>query len=147
MARIEIRLPETFNFSTWVPIRVGDINRGQHVGHVAILSIIEEARARFWVACGYAEQERGESGVGFIIADLAVIYLRQAAYGPSLKVDITATDFARKGYDLIYRVSNDLAGIEIARAKTGIVVFDYGLQKSIPVSDELRERLTKNYLR
>jgi acyl-CoA thioester hydrolase len=147
MARVEIRLPDKFTFSTEVPIRVGDINRGQHVGHVAILSIIEEARARFWMSCDYSKEERDETGIGFIIADLAVVYLKQSGYGPPLRVELAVTDFSRKGYDIVYKVSDSAAEVEIARAKTGVVVFDYGRQEPIPVSAELKDKLSRNYLR
>jgi acyl-CoA thioester hydrolase len=146
MSRIEIRLPDKFNFFTEVPIRIGDVNRGQHVSHVALITIIEEARARFWSICGYGEQERDEKEIGFIIADLAINYIKQITYGPPLKVEIGVNDFSRKGYDIVYRVS-DILDIEVARAKTGIVVFDYRKQQAISLPDELRKSLTQTYLR
>ena len=146
MARVDIRLPARFTFSTTVAVRIGDINRGQHIGHIAILSIIEEARARFWSRCGQPEQDRSRAEFGFIIADLAVMYLRQVSYGCELKVEIAVGDFSRKGYAIYYRVSEGAKDLEIARAKTGIVVFDYGRQRAIEVPLELKEKLERSYL-
>jgi acyl-CoA thioester hydrolase len=146
LARVQIKLPEAFTFSTGVPVRVGDINRGQHVGHLAILSMIEEARARFWQRCGYPENQSAGPAYGFIIADLSVIYLKQVNYGPPLTIKITVGEFSSKGYDILYRISDE-KGDEVARAKTGIVVFDYVQQKAAALSEEMAARLKKDYLR
>jgi acyl-CoA thioester hydrolase len=146
MARIDIKLPGVFTFVTRVPVRIGDINRGQHVGHLAILGIIEEARARFWTRCGQPEQDRTQADFGFIIADLAIVYLRQVSYSPDLRIEVATGDFSAKGYAIYYRVSECATGLEIARAKTGIVVFDYRRQKALEVPEDLKERLTSDYL-
>ena len=53
MARIKIDLPAKFSFSTNIPIRITDINFGGHVGNDTILSIIHEARAKFFTSFGY----------------------------------------------------------------------------------------------
>jgi acyl-CoA thioester hydrolase len=45
--RIEIEVPGKFLFSTPIPIRIGDINRANHLSHVNLVQIIEEARAQF----------------------------------------------------------------------------------------------------
>jgi acyl-CoA thioester hydrolase len=147
MNRVDIRLPAEFTFAVGVPLRIGDVNRGGHVGHIAVLSIIEEARAQFWSRCGEPEQHASRGDFGFIIADLAVNYVRQIAYGSELGIEIAAGDFSSKGYAIYYRVVDCTSGIEIARAKTGIVVFDYRQQKPVEVPPDLKDRLTRNYLK
>ena len=83
MARIEIVLPNKFKFSTLIPLRIGDINRGSHVGHVTLLAILEEARAQFLVALGYREQVTIDTGIGYIIGDLR-IYIKTRSATDSL---------------------------------------------------------------
>ena len=46
MARVKLELPAQFNFRTNIPIRIQDLNYGNHVGNDAILSIMHEARLR-----------------------------------------------------------------------------------------------------
>ena len=46
MARVEIELPEQFPFATEIPIRISDINYGNHLGNDAVLSLAQEARVR-----------------------------------------------------------------------------------------------------
>lgn len=140
MARIKIPMPEKFVFSTEIPVRIGDINRGNHLGHDSFLVIIEEARARCLQSLGYSET--GGEGVGFIMADLAIMYLGQGYYWQTLKVDIAAADFAARGFDLVYKVTNAETGLELARAKTGFVSYDYRQQRAVPVPQGLREKLS-----
>jgi len=79
MARIKIDLPDKFSFSTNIPIRITDINFGGHVGNDTILSIIHEARAKFFAHCGYTELDFG--GAGTIMSDVAIEYKDQIYYG------------------------------------------------------------------
>ncbi len=140
MARIKISLPTEFIFSTNIPIRISDISRGRHLGHAAILIIMEEARVRFLGSLGYTEQDI--NGVGLIMADAGIIYKRQGYYGQILKVEIAVTDFTSKGFDLIYRVSDTNMGAEIARAKTGFLFFDYQQQKTVPVPEDFKKKFS-----
>ena len=143
MARIEINLPSKFIFSTHIPLRIGDINRGSHVGHVTLLAILEEARAQFLVSRGNAEQVNINTGIGFIIGDLGIIYKSQVRYAQSIKIEIAATEFKEKSFDLVYRISDANSGVEIARAKTGLLFFDYAKQKVIPVTDDFKNQFLK----
>lgn len=139
MARIEISLPGEFAFFTNIPIRTSDINRGGHLGHDRILLILEEARTQFWNSLGYSLE--GDKKISHIIVDAAIIYKKQAYYGQTLKVGIAVTDLTSRGFDLVYRVSDANSGTEIARAKTGILIYDYQKQKVTMVPGELRNKL------
>ena len=127
MARIKIELPETFLFSTEIPVRIGDINYGNHLGNDAVLSIIHEARLRFLTSQGLSELNIG--GLGLIITDAAIVYKSEAFYGDILIVEVGLGDFNKYGCDFFYRLLNQKTGAEIAIAKTGIVFFDYNTRK------------------
>jgi acyl-CoA thioester hydrolase len=105
---------------------------------VALVAILEEARTQFLVNLGYAEQVNINKGIGFILGDVGIIYKRQVRYGQVLKVEIATADFENKSFDLIYKLSDICSGEEIARAKTGLLIFDYQLQKVIPVPADLK---------
>ena len=47
MARIKIDLPESFTFSTEIPIYIGHINYGHHLDNAALISLVSEARVRY----------------------------------------------------------------------------------------------------
>ena len=139
MARIKITLPEKFIYSTKIPIRIGDINRGGHLGHESFLVIMEEARERFLQSLGYLF---GTGGVGFVMTDVAVMYLRQGSYGQILEVRIGVSDITAKGFDMVYQVADAETGLELARAKTGVLFYDYSKKRTASIPPGLRGKLS-----
>lgn len=136
MARLKLELPETFIFSTDIPIRIGDINYGGHLGNDAVLSLIHEARLQCFRKHG--EKELDEDGIGILISDVAVIYKSEAFYGDVITIEATPDEWARKGCDFYYRLTNRETGKEVARAKTGIVFLDYNSRKTAPVPERFK---------
>ncbi len=136
MARAKLDLPKRFVFSTEIPIRIGDINYGGHLGNDAVLSLIHEARVQFLKRHGFTESDVG--GCGLIMSDATVVYTSQAFYGETLRIEIAAGEFIRCGCDLFYRLCDVAGGREVALAKTGVVFFDYGNQRPVRVPDGFR---------
>ncbi|MDR2862199.1 MAG: thioesterase family protein [Syntrophobacterales bacterium] len=132
MPRIEIELPDTFLFRTEIPVRISDINYGNHLGNDAVLSLMHEARLRFLAQYGFSEADIG--GPGIIMTDAAVVYVSQAFYGDILAVDVTIAELHKYGFDLLYRLANTRTAKEVARGKTGMFCFDYGKKRiaSVP---------------
>ena len=133
MNRIKINLPENFKFKTEIPLRITDINYGGHLGNDKVLSLIQEARVRYLKECGYSEMD--VEGFGTIMIDAAVEYKSESFYGDVILIEVIAGDFDKLGFDMFYRLSNKESGKEIARAKTGIVIFDYKKRKIAPIPE------------
>ncbi|MGX5820307.1 acyl-CoA thioesterase [Chitinophaga lutea] len=125
MARVKIDLPATFPFSTTLPVRIGDVNYGGHVGNDAIVSMLQEARMHYLASIGATELEF--FGASLIMGDLAVVYKGESFYGDALRIEVAPAELASAGFDLCYRISTERAGkqIAVAEAKTGMVCFDY----------------------
>ena len=138
MPRVKIDLPEQFSFTTEIPLRVSDINYGGHLGNDAVLSIAQEARMRFLRSFGWSE--RDVAGVGIIMADAVVVYRAEAFYGDVISIGVAVDDIQAVGCDLLYRMVNSATSKEIARVKTGIVFFDYGIHKPARVPAVFRDR-------
>jgi acyl-CoA thioesterase FadM len=134
MARIKLELPTAVHFTTEIPVRIGDINYGNHLGNDALLSLIHEARVRFLAQ--YAYTEMNIEGASIIMNDVAVVYKSEAFYGNVLTFEVSVVDFHRFGCDLMYRITNKDTGKEVARAKTGIVFYDYGEKKLMDVPEK-----------
>ncbi|MGV0975479.1 MAG: acyl-CoA thioesterase [Azonexus sp.] len=138
MARIKIELPDRFSFSTTITLYISHINYGNHLDNSALLSLVSEARVRFFKALGYTELD--VEGYGIIVADAAIQYRSEAFHGEVLDFEMTANDFNKYGCDLVYRVSEQSSGREVARGKTGIMFFDYAARKPASVPAVFRER-------
>ncbi|HZZ85158.1 MAG TPA: thioesterase family protein [Anaeromyxobacteraceae bacterium] len=137
MARVEIELPDQFQFRTEIPIRIGDINYGGHLGNDAVLSIAQEARVRFLRSHGWTELD--VQGVGLAMVDAAVVYRAEGLYGMVLGVELAPADVRTRGFDLLYRLSDLAGGGEIARVKTGLVFFDYAARRIVRMPEAFRQ--------
>lgn len=145
MPRIQIDLPDTFLFSTELPVRIADINYGGHVGNDSILTIMQEARVIFYRSLGFKDEMNFEGTVGQIIADAAIQYKSESFIGDVLVVELAVADFNKYGFDMLYRISNKASGKEVARGKTGIVCFDYAKKKVASVPEILIRRLNTKH--
>lgn len=142
MARVKIDLPATFPFSVQIPVRIRDINYGNHVGNDAILSIIHEARIQFLSNLGYKELDH-EAGAGFIMADVAIAYKGEGFYGDIFDIAVSAGEFNALGFELFYRITTNRneQTITIAEAKTGMICFDYKAHKIAKLPADMKARL------
>ena len=138
MTRIKIDLPETYLFSTEIPVRITDLNYGNHLGNDAILSLLHEARVRFLAHYGWTEKD--VAGVRIIMADCAIRYRGEGYYGDVLVIEMAVGEFTRAGFDLIYRVTEKSSGRGIAEAKTGIVFYNYDRKKTVSVPTAFRQQ-------
>jgi YbgC/YbaW family acyl-CoA thioester hydrolase len=139
MARIKIQIPEKFIYKTEIPIRITDINYGGHFGNDSLLSIVHEARIRFFKSLGFDELD--VEGVGIIMIDAQIQYKQEGFYGDILIIEIALTEFTSVGCDFVYRVTNKNTNKEIALAKTGIVFFDYEKRKTASVPAEFKKKI------
>ena len=137
MARIKLQLPDRNHFITEIPVRIADINYGGHIGNDSVLSLMHEARVQFLHHFGYREQD--VDGAGIIMVDAVINYKAEGFYGMTLRIEVAVAEIESHGCDLYYRLSDVSTGKEIARAKTGIVFFDYETKKPMPTPDRFRD--------
>ncbi|NMG75488.1 acyl-CoA thioesterase [Aromatoleum diolicum] len=140
MPRIRIDLPEHFAFSTELQIYASHINEAAHLDNAQLLTLVSEARQRFFKSLGYTQTQ--VEGVGTVVADAATQYVSEAFHGETLVIEMAANDFNKYGCDLVYRVCDRDSGREVARGKIGIVFFDYGNRKVVAVPERFREQLS-----
>jgi len=126
MDRVKIKFPDGIPlFETDIPVRIGDINYGGHMGNDAYLAMMHEARMRWLGRHGFDELNAG--GISLIMADSAIAYKAEAFYGDVLKIALYATGITDRSFDLLYHISavRDNVRKDIAHAKTGMLCFDY----------------------
>ena len=138
MARIQIDLPERFPFSTEIALYLSHLNYTGHLDNALLLTVVSEARARYFEALDYTEMD--VERVGIVVADAAVQYRSEAFHGEVMVVRMAAADFSKHGCDLLWRMDDKASNREVARGKTGIVFFDYGVRKVAPVPENFRQR-------
>lgn len=127
MARVKVALPDTFLLTVEIPIRITDLNYGAHLGNDALLGILHEARVQLLAQCGLTEFDAA-TRLGFIMADVAIEYRGEGFHGDVLRIRLAVSDVHKYGFEVVYDVKNQ-TGREIARAKTGLLAFDYNTRK------------------
>jgi acyl-CoA thioester hydrolase len=139
MPRIQIELLEHFPFSTEITLYLSHMNYGGHLDNALLLTVVSEARARFFQSLGYSELD--VEGVGIVVSDAALQYRSEAFHGEVMVVSMGAADFGSKGCDLLWCMNEKTTNREVARGKTGIVFFDYATRKIAQVPENFRSRL------
>jgi len=138
MARVKIEIPEKVMASFHVPVRISDINYGNHVGNDAFVSLIHEARIQWLQLYGYTELQI--EGIGLIMSDLSIEFKNESFYGDVVDIKLGAGEISRVGFELYYRLytKRDHETILLANAKTGMVCYDYDTKKVAVIPERLK---------
>ncbi|MDP1527773.1 acyl-CoA thioesterase [Rhodoferax sp.] len=139
MARIQIRLPSHFAFSTELMLYQSHMNYGGHLDNALLLTLVSEARVRFFQSLGYTELDI--EGAGIVVSDAALQYRSEAFHGELMVVRMAASDVGRKGFDMVWSMTEQSSQREVARGKTGIVFFNYETRKTAPMPAAFRDKL------
>lgn len=144
MARLKIELPSKPISSFHIPVRITDINYGNHVGNNSIVEIVHEARVQFLKQYNFSELD--VAGTSLIMSELCVEFKNESSYNDLLEVKIFAGELSRVGFELFYEISvkRNEAFVVIALAKTGMVCYNYKIKKIEAVPDELKSILSAN---
>ncbi|GBD90305.1 bifunctional 3-hydroxyacyl-CoA dehydrogenase/thioesterase [bacterium BMS3Abin04] len=132
-------MPQSFQYSTEIPVRITDLNYGGHVGNDSFLSIIHEARIRFLNSLGYSEIDI--EGVGIIMVDSLINYLKESFYGDVLKVEVAIDNIDDGSCDYFYRLTDLKTGKPVVNAKTGILFYDYKDNKKALMPEKFKDKI------
>ena len=136
MARVTLELPERFGFSTEVQVYLSLVNYGGHLDNALLLTLVSEARVRFFQSLGY--HESNVQGLSLVVGDMQAQYLSEAFHGETLRIDVAPRELSRCALDLVWRVSEASQGREVARGKTGLVFIDPASKRAATIPDAVR---------
>jgi acyl-CoA thioester hydrolase len=138
-------------------VRFRDCDPMGHVNNAVYLTYLEQARFSHWRATGLT-LTNGERGVsrpsglpapedipGVILARVEIDYRRPAKYGDWLDVRLGIASFGRSSFTYEYEI-RDTDGALIAEARTVLVRFDYVAGRAVPLTEDLKQLLTRNLL-
>lgn len=139
MSRIVFDLPPRFIFATDVQVYVSHVNQGGHLDNAQLLSLVSEARLRFFKSLGYTEGD--VEGRAIVVGDMVAQYKSEAFHGEVLRIAMVPADFNKYGFDLVFRMAETTTGREVARGKTGVVFIDRASRKVAPLPEVIHQRL------
>jgi acyl-CoA thioester hydrolase len=140
-------------FTHQLEVRFRDCDSMGHVNNAVYLTYLEQARFHHWRASGIAESAiaspaSADAAVpgdvpGVIVARVEIDYRRAAKHGDLLSIDVGVAAIGRTSFTYEYEIL-DQSGALIAAAKTVIVRFDHAAGRPVPISDELKQALTRD---
>ncbi|MEP7109941.1 MAG: thioesterase family protein [Ferruginibacter sp.] len=141
MARIRIDIPGNDIAVAQIRVRISDINYGNHVGNDAFVSFIHEARLQWLQQNNFTELDI--AGTGLIMSGLAFEFKNEAFYGEVITIKISAGEISAVSFDLYYQLTTERNNelLLLAKAKTGMVCYDYQRKKVVAIPSGLKEML------
>jgi 4-hydroxybenzoyl-CoA thioesterase len=143
MARTNIELPEKFKFSIEHRVMISEINASMHFGADRILPIIVDAQVQFFIHLGYSDF-RSIDGENYIMVDSEIMYLSEIFYGDTLIIEVTAGNFGKYNFEVLYKVSKKSTGEEAARVKTGMLFYNYKEKSPAAVPINFKNKFISN---
>ncbi len=143
MPRVKLKFPEQQSlFFTKIPLRVSDMNYGNHLGNDKVLSLVHEARVQFLHALGCTEMDIG--GCGLIMSDAIVVFKNEGFYGDVLYIHIYIGEINAHSFDLFYKLvkEKDDIVVPVAEVKTGMVCFDYKVRRVCSIPEIFLKKLS-----
>jgi acyl-CoA thioesterase FadM len=144
MAKIKIVFPDNELITVYIPVRINDINYGNHVGNDAFVSIIHEARLQWLKKYNFSEMDIG--GVGLIMSDLTIQFKSESFYGDTISVKIACGETTRVSFELFYQLTTKRNNENkiLAVAITNMVCYNYAIKKVAELPLPLQNILHKN---
>jgi acyl-CoA thioester hydrolase len=119
--------------ATRIQVRFRDCDPLGHVNNAVYLTYLENARFAIWKAQGVTD---------VILARAEVDFRSQSRYGDELEVRLRLEGFGRSSFRYEYEIVDVPSQRVVVTAKTVQVHFDYAAQVPVPLSDDLRARLS-----
>lgn len=117
-----------------VQVRFRDCDPYGHVNNAVYLTYLENARFALWRAQGMQ---------GVILARAEVDFRSQSKYGDELEVRVRLEGLGRSSFRYAYEVVDVPTQRLVLTALTVQVHFDYTLQQSREMSDDVRGKLSR----
>ncbi|MBN1651149.1 MAG: acyl-CoA thioesterase [Bacteroidales bacterium] len=115
-------------------VGIGDINYGGHLGNDKALIIFHDARIQFLNHFGLSELNIGEEK-GIIMVDAQIKYLHQVSLHDELSIEVDIEIENTKKFVVHYLVKNSQSQKEVISGTTGMLCFDYAVQKVRQIPD------------
>ncbi|EQA38732.1 thioesterase-like family protein [Leptospira inadai serovar Lyme str. 10] len=145
----QIPVPSNFAYWTTIPVRRSDTRSAtvvgglfvSHLTYETLIPLINEAFDAFLE--NYSWSKANIAGSNIIIPRLEADYKSEAKSGDILKFEIAVSNLGRKSCDLIFQVTKNPQGEEVATVKISLVFYDYVSRKTMEIPEGFRSRFSE----
>jgi acyl-CoA thioester hydrolase len=132
-----------YRFYHPIEIRYGDLDPQGHVNNAKHLTYFEQARIAYWINMGLFTKDQSFMELGVILADVHITYLAPIYFGQDIKVGVHVAKLGLKSMTWEQNIVDADTGRELARGEIVVVAYDYVGQKTIPIPQDWREKITR----
>jgi len=131
-----------FRFYHPIEVRYGDLDPQGHLNNAKHLTYFEQARIEYWIQMGFFTKHQSFMEIGVIVADIHITYLEPVYFGQNIKVGVRVAKLGTKSMTWDQNIIDADTGRELARGELIIVMYDYKQEKTIPIPQDWREKIT-----
>jgi len=95
------------------------------------------------IELGLFTKDQSFMKIGVILADVHIMYLVPVYFGQNIKVGVHAAKLGNKSMTWEQNIVDSETGKELAKGEVVIVTYDYKEEKTIPIPQEWREKITE----
>jgi acyl-CoA thioester hydrolase len=132
-----------YRFYHPIEVRYGDLDPQGHVNNAKYLTYFEQARVAYWIEMGFFSKDQSFMELGVILADVHITYFAPVYFGQKVKVGVHVIRLGNKSMTWEQNVVDVESGKELARGEVVVVAYDYRQEKTIPIPNEWREKITE----
>jgi acyl-CoA thioester hydrolase len=112
-----------------------------HTNNAVYLTYLEQARFAHWRSLwGFGNPQTPPELPGVILARIEADYKRPSRYGDTLDVRLRVAEIGRSSFKYEYEIVDE-QGQTVLTAKTVQVMYDYTINKPVPIPDAIRALL------
>jgi acyl-CoA thioester hydrolase len=132
-----------FHFYHPIEVRYGDLDPQGHVNNAKFLTFFEQARIQYLIELGLFTKDQSFMEIGVILADVHITYFEPVYFGQNIKVGVHAARLGNKSMTWEQNVVEGETSRELAKGEIVMVAYDYKEEKTIPIPQEWRERISQ----
>ena len=141
MPHIQLIPAQRYPFETEIQIYISHVNQGGHLDNAQLLTLVSEARVRFFKSLGYFES--GVEGALIVVGDIVAQYKSEGFHGETMSVEMAPADFNKYGFDLQFRMSEKETRRNVALGKIGIVFINRVNRKVTSIPTAFMDRVNQ----
>ena len=132
-----------FRFYHPIDVRYGDLDPQGHLNNAKYLTYFESGRINYFVHLGLFTPGHSFMDIGVIMAEASVTFHAPVHYGMPVKVGVRTSKIGNKSMVVDQNIIHAESGEVLATGKVILVAFDYHTNKTLPVPDVMREKISK----
>jgi acyl-CoA thioester hydrolase len=132
-----------YKFFHPIEVRYGDLDPQGHLNNAKYLTYFEQARIYYFIQLGLFNKDQSFMEVGVIIADIHITYHAPTHFSDAINVGVKTTKIGNKSLTVEQYVMDANTGKIMASGTVVLVTFDYEEQKTIPVSNEWKQKISE----